>query len=327
MRLKGLLVFAVTLSLAWLAASCGNGDEPAEPGTQTATAVASTGAVGSNSVEMSASIVLHHWEAITAIKAGNLDDARHHIQHILDAVAADETHAGAMRDALAALQANNLDEAEHGIQGMLAGRAEPGLTPEVMHLQMAMAALTAEDEDEARHHIDHFMGLGVDMADAQRFMALLDEGQRDQAIEHLEVMLAAHGGEMPHGDAPADHETKLEADREVTVVMTEFAFEPNVIRAKVGERVRLVAINRGAVLHDITAEEFHGTVETVGEMEMHESTSGGGHADTGTFHAAAAGGETAELVFAPDEPAEYTLFCTVPGHRELGMTATLIVEP
>ena len=61
-------------------------------------------------------------------------------------------------------------------------------------------------------------------------------------------------------------------------------------------------------------------------MESHDSTASGDHMDAGTFHAAATAGGTAELVFEADEAGEYTLFCTVPGHRELGMTATLVIE-
>jgi uncharacterized cupredoxin-like copper-binding protein len=44
------------------------------------------------------------------------------------------------------------------------------------------------------------------------------------------------------------------------------------------------------------------------------------------FHTAAESGETSELLFVATEAGEFKLFCTVPGHEQLGMTAVLIVD-
>jgi len=330
MRGTWLLVLVAAVGVAGLAVSCSGQDEGDGSGAPAtvATAAEATGrddADGSMSFNMPADTVQHHWEALTAIKAGDVEDARHHVEHILEVVAADETHAAVMRDVLAALAANKLDEAAHGIEGMLVGRVEPGLTPELLHLQMALAAMRMDDEAAVRHHIDHFIGLGGDDADAQQVIAFLDNGHHEEAAQRLELMIAARVGEASHNDSAMGPEPKPEAGR-ITVVMTEFAIEPTVIRAHVGERVLLVATNRGTVLHDIAAEGFHGNVESVGVVEAHDSTAGADHADTPAFHASATAGGTGELVFEADEPGEYALFCTVPGHRELGMTATLIIE-
>lgn len=281
---------------------------------------------GAIAFQMSANTVLHHWEALIALQADDLDDARHHVEHIAEAVSADATHAGAMSDVLVALDAADVHDAEHGIEVMLAGRAERDLTPEVLHLQMALVAVRADEEAEARHQIGHLAGSGADGADTQQLIAFLDDGHHDEAAEQLETMIAALGGASAHDDDEHGHEAELEADREITVVMTEFAYEPEVIRAKVGERVRLVIDNRGAVLHDLTTEDFDGEVQTTGGVEQHESSAGDHHGDGNAFHAAVNGGETAELVFEAHEPGEYTLFCSVPGHLQLGMAMTLIIE-
>ncbi len=98
------------------------------------------------------------------------------------------------------------------------------------------------------------------------------------------------------------------------------------IRAKVGERVRLVLANEGVLLHDVTAAEFHGQVETTGGVQRHESEAGNGHAHGSEFHPALNGGDTAESVFEAEEAGDFEVFCTVHGHRELGMTARLVIE-
>jgi uncharacterized cupredoxin-like copper-binding protein len=280
---------------------------------------------------MDAATVLHHWQALTAIREGNVADARHHVEQVIAAVE-DETHVGAMREVLAALNANDTQAAEHGIETMIAGRAEAALDVQVLHLQVALESLNDGDLDDATEHIGHFTALlDGESHEAQQVLDLIGEGNHEEAAEHLSELVVALSEEGEHADdehADDDHavDTVLEADREITLVMTEFAYEPNVIRAKVGERVRLVIVNEGVVLHDVTAEEFHGEVQTTAAVESHASDAGDAHGGGGEFHAALNGGDTAELVFEAEEAGEYELFCTVPGHRDLGMTARLIIE-
>ena len=110
--------------------------------------------------------------------------------------------------------------------------------------------------------------------------------------------------------------------REIVIVMRDFSFDPNQIRVKVGETVRLRMINDGTVLHDITAVDFTGQAQGEG-ADLHEHN---GHAAASIFHTAANPSDTATLVFTATQAGEFSLFCSVPGHQELGMVATLIVE-
>ena len=112
--------------------------------------------------------------------------------------------------------------------------------------------------------------------------------------------------------------------RTIRVVMNEFSYDPDEIRVKVGERVRLILVNEGAVLHDITTEDFQGTAESTGDTAHGHDDNG--RADANDFHAALESGGTSELEFVADEAGTFELFCSVPGHRQAGMTATLIVE-
>jgi uncharacterized cupredoxin-like copper-binding protein len=245
-------------------------------------------------------------------------------------------HLAAMQDILAQLNGGELHDAEHGIETMLVGRADPGVTTGMLHLQMALEALEGEDDAQAQHHLEHAVAAatGDEAAELDEALEHMVAGEHHEAEERIVALLEGAAG-AAHDD---DHDgnthdgDELEA-RTITVHMSEFAFEANEIRVQVGERVRLVLVNEGVALHDITAEEFHGEAEAVGSAVHTDSTLGAGHGDGeghangGVFHAAANAGETAELIFVAEEAGEFGLFCSVPGHQQLGMTARLIVEP
>ena len=152
--------------------------------------------------------------------------------------------------------------------------------------------------------------------------ATVDDHQED-AADHEED---ASGQAMvmdDHEDGDANLEDAVE--RTISVTASEFAFESNEIHVKAGETVRLQLHNAGLVLHDITARQFVGDAESVGAEHGHESTMA--DMDEMAFHASAEAGEEGALIFRATEPGEYQLFCSVPGHEQLGMTATLVVEP
>ncbi len=144
--------------------------------------------------------------------------------------------------------------------------------------------------------------------------------------------LAALGAACAGGndEADEDHELAHEADevgdvdRTITVVAGEFTFGLEQIHVRLGETVRLVFQNAGAILHDITAPDFAGDVDKAGGAHAHETTMEG-MADM-DFHAAAEAGEISELVFTATQAGRYDLLCTVPGHAQLGMTAVLVVQ-
>lgn len=92
------------------------------------------------------------------------------------------------------------------------------------------------------------------------------------------------------------------APKLVKVTAREFAFEPKEIRVKAGQPVRLVLENKGVIEHDIVLEKL------------------------GVKTAAIPPGKTAELSFTPKTKGRYPIVCSVPGHKEAGMTGTLVVE-
>jgi plastocyanin len=88
--------------------------------------------------------------------------------------------------------------------------------------------------------------------------------------------------------------------REVRVTMDEYAFSPSRIELRAGETVNVVLVNEGALPHDLT-------IPALG------------------FSLGAAPGATAEAALTAPAPGTYPFFCSVPGHRQLGMVGVLVV--
>ncbi|CAN5122816.1 hypothetical protein BH20ACT8_BH20ACT8_17260 [soil metagenome] len=107
---------------------------------------------------------------------------------------------------------------------------------------------------------------------------------------------AADHGEQHGDEAPAP----IDGATELTVAASSFRFDPAALSVDAGQPVN-IALTSSDVLHDLNVE-------------------GDG------FHLLAAAGETATGGLTIDEPGTYTVYCSVAGHREAGMEATLVVE-
>jgi len=88
----------------------------------------------------------------------------------------------------------------------------------------------------------------------------------------------------------------------VKVTAKEFAFEPKEVKVRAGQPVRLVLENKGVIEHDFVVDKLGVKIPPVQP------------------------GKTAELTFTPKAKGRYPIVCAVPGHKEAGMTGTLVVE-
>lgn len=111
----------------------------------------------------------------------------------------------------------------------------------------------------------------------------------------------------------------------LTVEAKELAFSPTAMEVTAGEPVKLTLQNNGVLEHDFSIMEF--------PIEGEAAESGGsgheaGHSegDEPDLHVSALGGASATLEFTPSKPGTYEFWCTVPGHKEAGMTGTLVVN-
>ena len=94
---------------------------------------------------------------------------------------------------------------------------------------------------------------------------------------------------------------------EVKVVATELKFNPPTIQAKVGQPIKIVLENKGAIEHDIA-------FPTVKADKPGAS-----------LKAVAKAGQTATLEFTPTAKGSYEYICTIPGHKEAGMKGKIDV--
>jgi uncharacterized cupredoxin-like copper-binding protein len=113
--------------------------------------------------------------------------------------------------------------------------------------------------------------------------------------------------------------------QEITLIARDLEFEPKRIEVTAGRAVALSLRNEGALEHDFSV--MHIQAEDVDE-HSHASDSHETHMATTEepdIHVAAVAGETGLLRFTALEPGSYEFYCAVPGHKEAGMTGTLIV--
>lgn len=89
---------------------------------------------------------------------------------------------------------------------------------------------------------------------------------------------------------------------EVTLTAREFAFEPETVTVEHGERVTLVLENMGVLAHNVTIPALSQATATVQSDGR------------------------ATLEFAAPGAGIYEIVCSVPGHAEAGMRATLQVR-
>ena len=108
------------------------------------------------------------------------------------------------------------------------------------------------------------------------------------------------GLESCSGSAAAATETASEAQT-IEVELDEFTILPASVGAQPGADLTVAVQNVGGAQHDLVLEDGPGT-------ELIDPGTGG------TLHLGAL------------DAGEYTLLCSVPGHRDLGMSATLTVS-
>jgi uncharacterized cupredoxin-like copper-binding protein len=134
----------------------------------------------------------------------------------------------------------------------------------------------------------------------------------------LAFLLAACSGSTPG--------TTVANTVQVTVIARDIEFDPQTIEVAAGQRVELTLRNEGVLEHDFSIMHIH--AEDVDE-HSHASDTHVGHmavAEEPDLHVVATGGETGSLKFTPMEAGTYEFYCAVPGHKEAGMTGTLVVR-
>ena len=120
------------------------------------------------------------------------------------------------------------------------------------------------------------------------------------------------------------------AEREIEVVQTEFAFEPNPVSVRKGEIVTFTVRNDGSIPHEfrITNHEAAETHLAAGHGDHDEEIMAGEPmVMDGDLVLLLDPGQAASITVKFDEDANYDLIaCLLPGHFEAGMAAPLELE-
>lgn len=99
----------------------------------------------------------------------------------------------------------------------------------------------------------------------------------------------------------------------------EWRFDPSLIVLRRGEQVRIELQNEGQILHDLKIDALRADVAA-------SNSTGPLSGGPGELFVGADAGKGGTLVFTPRETGSFTLYCTIPRHRELGMTGTIFVQ-
>lgn len=107
----------------------------------------------------------------------------------------------------------------------------------------------------------------------------------------------------------SDQQAQPEVDesfegKTIHIRMNEYAFEPAVIELEQGEPVQLVVTNEGRIVHDMVIVD--------GQNEVRTPMLGAGESHT--------------LVFTPSSSGRLETYCSVPGHKALGMIGEVQVK-
>ena len=147
-------------------------------------------------------------------------------------------------------------------------------------------------------------------------------------------LVQAHGNQ-PHGQhghrGPVIKEQKpwgiaaepREARRTIEILMTDdMRFSPSHLDVRQGETLRLRAVNRGQVMHEIvigTRQELEVHAEM---MKKHPNME---HDEPYMAHVEP--GQRGDIVWTFNRPGDFEFACLIPGHFEAGMRGTIRVTP
>jgi uncharacterized cupredoxin-like copper-binding protein len=114
-----------------------------------------------------------------------------------------------------------------------------------------------------------------------------------------------------------------DVQRTITLRMTDaMRFEPSRITVREGETVRLRAVNRGRVLHEIVL----GTPQDLqAHAELMKKHPGMEHDAPDMAHVAA--GRRGDIVWNFNRAGTFDFACLIPGHFDAGMIGQIVVTP
>lgn len=129
-------------------------------------------------------------------------------------------------------------------------------------------------------------------------------------------MAACAGNSEPAGPTPTPVAPR---DGQLSVTASEWSFEPASIVLPQGEEITITLRNEGEIIHNLKVDDL--------TVDVHaQNSSGGFEADEDEVLVGADSENVGTITFVALEPGEYSFYCTIANHRQLGMEGMLVVE-
>jgi uncharacterized cupredoxin-like copper-binding protein len=105
----------------------------------------------------------------------------------------------------------------------------------------------------------------------------------------------------------------------INVHPSNFSYDPKKIILEKGKEVRLTLMNHDSNDHDIEIKNFPVSIGT----DEHHVDHSNNEAD---FHLHASPNKQSEMIFTPLKNGTFEFYCTIPGHKDSGMSGIIFVE-
>ncbi len=167
------------------------------------------------------------------------------------------------------------------------------------------AAADAGNEDRTRREFKRLDGL-LKLLQAQYPAGSLEPHAHPPVAGHSSERGHGHGEGHVHGNNGPQGLVSTRARASVLVRSTDFHFKPTTVKLRAGIPTRIELQNDGQTEHSLVVKTPDGKYDWI--------------------HLHAQAGASVAAIYQLDQPGEYRVLCTIPGHTEAGMTGNLIVE-
>jgi len=147
---------------------------------------------------------MHHFMALSALNADNIEEAAHHVTHITEVV--EGVHLKSAEDVLASIDAGDTAGAEATLEEMLVDNLDVDAVMD-LHLPVALQALVAGDVEEAGDDLTHSLDMATDpelSTSIEDIIALLDDGDVEGAEAALRDLVGADVAADVGGEGEGD---------------------------------------------------------------------------------------------------------------------------
>lgn len=131
---------------------------------------------------------------------------------------------------------------------------------------------------------------------------IVDDVEPTTEVEDEESMVEDDEMEEEDDSDSTNVESSNTESIEISMTGSDYEFDPETFTVEAGQEVT-VTLTSGDLMHDFVLED----------MDVRTEIIEAGDSDSVTFTA-------------PEEPGEYTYYCSVGNHRAMGMEGTMIVE-